>query len=234
MITTVQNESSDIRDDVTDAPDSSALTREATTATKDKALTKREQDILDIPPEKVTAPQLFMLRRRDPELADRRMKEIQEAALADVRSGNRAARTLDTLNADPQDRAQFLALREELATDWKPRNGIERTLIDTMALSHSMYLLWLERSMLFATLESECSGEQVKKNGTWTTPRVTDVQAIDQAASLADRFHRMFVRSLRALRDQRRYNPTIVVQNVGQVNVGQEQVNVANTGSPAD
>ena len=83
--------------------------------------------------------------------------------------------------------------------------------------------------MLYATLESECSSENVKQNGTFTMPRVTDSQAIDQAASLADRYHRMFVRSLRALRDLRRYNPTIVFQNTGQVNVGQEQVNVANT-----
>ena len=230
MITTVQD--ADIRDDVTDSPDSSALTREATTATKDKALTKREQDILDIPPEQVTATQLFMLRRRDPDLAERQMASIEKAALAELQSGNRAAIAFEALDPKPWDRAQFLAIRTDLSENWKPRNGIERRLIDMMAQAYAAHEVWMERSMLYATLDSESTSESAKKNGTFATPRVTDADAIDQAASLADRYHRMFVRSLRALRDLRRYNPTIVVQNVGQVNVGQEQVNVANRERP--
>jgi hypothetical protein len=42
---------------------------------------------------------------------------------------------------------------------------------------------------------------------------------------MAERFHRMFPRNVRALRDLRRY--PVVVQNAGQVNVGAQQVNVA-------
>jgi len=37
----------------------------------------------------------------------------------------------------------------------------------------------------------------------------------------------MLIRVQRALRDQRRYSPTVTVQNAGQVNIGQQQVNVA-------
>ena len=44
---------------------------------------------------------------------------------------------------------------------------------------------------------------------------------------MVDRFHRMFVRSLRALRDLRRYNSNVIVQQAGQVNVGSQQVNVS-------
>jgi hypothetical protein len=44
---------------------------------------------------------------------------------------------------------------------------------------------------------------------------------------MAERFQRMFVRAERALRDLRRYGPTVIVQNASQVNVGEQQVNVA-------
>ena len=44
---------------------------------------------------------------------------------------------------------------------------------------------------------------------------------------MGDRFNRLFLRTLRALRDLRRYAPSVTVQNVGQVNIGQQQVNVA-------
>ncbi len=40
------------------------------------------------------------------------------------------------------------------------------------------------------------------------------------------RFQNQFVKLLRALRDLRRHAPSLVIQNAGQVNVGQQQVNV--------
>ena len=49
---------------------------------------------------------------------------------------------------------------------------------------------------------------------------------MELAATMADRFQKMFVRALRALRDLRRYAPTVVVQHAQQVNLGQQQLNV--------
>jgi hypothetical protein len=49
--------------------------------------------------------------------------------------------------------------------------------------------------------------------------------AIEQAATMVERFNRLFLRTLRALRGLRRYGP-VVVHQAGQVNVGQQQVNV--------
>jgi hypothetical protein len=46
---------------------------------------------------------------------------------------------------------------------------------------------------------------------------------------MADRFNRMFLRTLRQMRDLRRYGTPVVIQNAGQVNVaanGGQQVNV--------
>jgi hypothetical protein len=44
---------------------------------------------------------------------------------------------------------------------------------------------------------------------------------------MIDRFNKIVLRTLRALRDLRRYAPAVIVQNAGQVNVGGQQVNVA-------
>ena len=62
---------------------------------------------------------------------------------------------------------------------------------------------------------------------------MTTAQALEQSAALADRFHRMFLRSLRALRDLRRYSSPVVVQRAGQVNVGGQQINVASAAGGA-
>jgi hypothetical protein len=56
---------------------------------------------------------------------------------------------------------------------------------------------------------------------------MSEAQAIEQAACMIDRFNKIFLRTLRALRDLRRYAPAVIVQNAGQVNVGGQQVNVA-------
>jgi uncharacterized protein YggE len=53
--------------------------------------------------------------------------------------------------------------------------------------------------------------------------------AIDQAHRLADGYNRQFLRVLRQLRDLRRYAPPVIVNNGGQVNVANQQVNVAKT-----
>ena len=45
---------------------------------------------------------------------------------------------------------------------------------------------------------------------------------------MTERFHRMVVRSLRALRDPHRCSSNVVAQQAGQANVGAQQVNLAN------
>ena len=50
---------------------------------------------------------------------------------------------------------------------------------------------------------------------------------MEQAAAMVDRFNRLLLRTLRALRDLRRYGPSVTVQNAAQVNIGGQQVNMA-------
>src|SRR5262245_52201617 len=83
---------------------------------------------LDCPAEEVTWEGLEELNRTSPERALLRWEEVQQAAVEELRGGHRAARAVEERFARAYQRAQFLALREELAREWCPRNGIERQL----------------------------------------------------------------------------------------------------------
>lgn len=58
----------------------------------------------------------------------------------------------------------------------------------------------------------------------WIAPRLTESEALREAAEMVDRWNRMYLRVLRQLRDLRRYNPPVVVNNGGQVNIGEQQI----------
>jgi hypothetical protein len=66
--------------------------------------------------------------------------------------------------------------------------------------------------------------------GKLATPSLSEAEAMEQAAQMADRFNRIFLRTLRALRDLTRYTPSLHIENHGQVNIGERQVNVSSDG----
>jgi hypothetical protein len=179
-------------------------------------------------PRHATFCELASLAKVDPDRAKKRWKAIQAAARAELRTGHRAAKVNETsLTSEAWTRASFLALRDELAEAWQPQNGVDRTLVDMMAQAWTAQLFWQERMMLFACIEFD--NERIKKEGRWETPRVADSEAVEQAAQMVDRFNRIFMRTLRMMKDLRRHAPTLVVQNVGQMNVAEQQINMAQT-----
>jgi hypothetical protein len=93
-----------------------------------------------------------------------------------------------------------------------------------LALAQTTFNFWMGRLMLYSMLEWELVPDKAKPK--WKPPQVSESDALNQAAAMADRFNKIYLRSLRALRDLRRWSPTIVVQNAGQVNVAEQQVNV--------
>jgi hypothetical protein len=182
-----------------------------------------DQEIMNKPPKEVSWYELNKLSTN--ELTMQKWASIKQAALDDLSTGHVAARIMEDFGSNCWSRATFLALRTELMGEWRPRNGIERQLIDTMAQAQTMYFIWLEVLRCRAVLDS-LTQRKLKEEGSWCAPRVTDSEAMEQAATMADRFNRMFLRTLRALRDLRRYSSQVVVQNAEQVNIGQQQVNV--------
>jgi hypothetical protein len=164
----------------------------------------------------------------DPALAARRWEEIKAEAFAELASGHRAAKPLETADHSCWERAQFLALRDDLASQWRPRTGIEWALIDTMVQALTLQTFWMHRMVIVDVIEwPEPPSKEMAK---WQPPRLSSSMAIDQAAGMVDRFNRIFMRALRQLRDLRRY--TVVIQSAEQVNIGQQQLNVTN--SPKD
>jgi hypothetical protein len=177
-------------------------------------------------PRHATFCELSSLAKIDSHRAKKRWDAIRAAARAELQTGHRAAKANEaTLTSEAWTRASFLALRDELAEAWQPQNGVERTLVDMMAQAWTAQLFWHERMMLYSCVEFD--NERIRKEGRWETPRVADSQAVDQAAQMVDRFNRIFMRALRMLKDLRRHAQTLVVQNVGQMNVAEQQINVA-------
>lgn len=162
---------------------------------------------------------LATLFEHDPEAGRAIWARVRAEAVDELLSGHRIAATLDH-DSSPLSRARFLAIRDAFRHDWQPQGGAETALVDSAAQCFSMYLFWLERLSLHAVTDAELDGIHLKKHGTWQPPRVASEAALDQEAAMVDRFHRLFLRSLRALRDLRRHAPQLVVENAGQVNLG--------------
>ena len=183
--------------------------------------------VLDAPPDELSWSALQRAAERDPALAEAGWERIRAEARDELASGHRAAVALEPADGgSPWERARFLAIRRSFRREWQPRGGIEDALVDTLAQSYTGYLLWLARLTVRTTIEAKQEDKEVERAGTWEPPRQSTADAVDQAAQMADRFNRLFLRTLRALRDQRRYAPPVIVQNAGQVNVGAQQVNV--------
>jgi hypothetical protein len=84
-----------------------------------------------------------------------------------------------------------------------------------------------------STLDFKREEAETRKSGAWRGPRLKDAEAIDQSAAMVERFNRLFVRTLRTLRDLRRYAPAIHIEHAGQVNLAQgAQLNVARAEPP--
>jgi hypothetical protein len=164
-------------------------------------------DILGRPPDKVTWADLDELANASQQRAADLWEGVKQAALEAVRSGDYAAGVLDGRKAGPFERALFLAVREELADGWQPQNGVERQLTDVAALAQASFFFWHHR-LADADTPDEAA----------------------EAAEMAERFHKMLVRTLRMLCDLRKGPLAVLVQNAAQVNVGQQQVNVRGGG----
>jgi hypothetical protein len=170
--------------------------------------------------------QLVHLTEQDPQAAYERWSEIMHQARQELDSGQRAAAAVQIFDT-PWEHAQFLAIRQSLAAEWQPTRGPEDRLIDIMAHAFEGWLVWMQRSTVRANLQAHVETRSVGEIGKWQTPTVSDVVALEQSMAMAERFNRIFLRTLRALRDLRRYAPSVTIQSAGQVNIGAQQVNAA-------
>ncbi len=189
----------------------------------DDSNTDAAQMVGRMPAHEVSWFDIARVARADPEVAQAVWDKIGRAAADDLASGHRAAKTIE-VSASPWDRAKFLASRDALREAWQPRNGIEETLINNMAQAQVMSERFLELVVLRTYNAS--APRTIDARG-WAPIAQSDADAIQQSAEMADRFNRLFLRQLRALQELRRRPTGVVVQSAQQVNVGAQQINIA-------
>lgn len=182
------------------------------------------------PLDKIEWRELAALATEDPAEALAKWEEVKQAARDELTSGFRSA-DMAGESIKPLDRARFIALHEQLEEGWQPRNGVEHSLVDMLAQTLSLFQYWTQIAHARAVgASSELYEEDRQYKGCWPRPRQDAADAIEQAQRLADGYHRQYMRTLRQMRDLRRYAPPVIVNNGGQVNVaanGGQQVNVA-------
>lgn len=140
--------------------------------------------------------------------------------------------------------ARYLGVRESFVEDWQPQGGIEIAMIDMLAQSFFQWHYWLELTVMRSETRPreehheyqkwKHSNEKTKnakswEEGYWFPPFVQEQDAVEHAVQMADRFNRIFLRTLRQLRDLRRYAP-VTINNARQVNIateGGKQLNIA-------
>lgn len=153
---------------------------------------------------------------------------VREAADDELESGRRASKVAGD-HSSPYAYAQFLAIRDQFADQWQPTGGIEAAMIDMLTVAFSLQMYWSTIAHQRATRTHDEQRKAVERfeSGGWKSPYQSEADGIDQAHRLADGYNRQFLRVLRQLRDLRRYAPPVIINNGGQVNLANQQVNVS-------
>lgn len=205
------------------------------------------QEMMCLPVEIIGFVDLMQLQEIAPRVAERLWEKTKSEARKEFESGHLAANINfpEGYMKDMWNIARYIGVRESFIDDWNPQGGIEVALIDMMAQCWFQWQYWIEQTVRRSeTRERETHPDYVKwlaqrkrefkangwTDGYWDRPYVSEQQAIEHAVQMADRFNRIFMRTLRQLRDLRRYAP-VTINNPNQVNIatdGGQQVNVSN------
>jgi hypothetical protein len=186
--------------------------------------TESHENALNGPPDQITWLDLDALAQQDAGLALERWQQIKTAARDEVRSAYRAARAVED-GGSAWGRAGFLAVRAELTESYRPRNPVEQHLVDQLA-QWQVLLWWWQESLSTWTTCACYSPRKAKKGEPYEMMRLSEAEALERAMQKVDLLHRSYLRTLKALQDQRRPRPPIAVRNAEQVNVGPLQISM--------
>ncbi len=210
---------------------------------------KHFQEMMRLPLESLNFIDLEELHNFAPRVAERFWERAKREGRTEFESGHLAANITFPVGYMKAlwNIARYLGVRESFIDDWKPKGGIEVALIDMMAQSYFQWQYWLEQTVKRSQTQEREEHPQYSlwkeqrqiefkeygwTEGYWNRPYVTEQQALESAVQMADRFSRIFMRTLRQLRDLRRYSP-VTINNPSQVNIaanGGQQVNVSKIG----
>jgi hypothetical protein len=203
-------------------------------------------EIMKYPLHQISLENLHLLHGLAPRVAEYLWEDIKAEGRSEFESGHLAARTMLPTGYMKRawDVARYLGVRESFIDEWQPRGGIELSMIDMIAQSFFQNQYWMEQMILrsqtkpreehpdyikWKSWQPELGNEKSWETGYWFPHYVHEQEAIEYAAKMADRFNRIYLRTLRQLRDLRRYSP-VTINNPSQVNIasdGGQQINVA-------
>ena len=143
-------------------------------------------------------------------------KSIRLEARDEFVSGHYGARPFETREYEHSawKRAQYLAARDGLIEEWRPRGASEYILIDQMTHAYVMQLHWTEEAMSRAQLEPRVESYEFREwmryrkaeakahqweAGHWDIPYQHQAEAIEQAFHLVELSAKAFQRAARRL-----------------------------------
>jgi len=167
--------------------------------------------------------------------------KLRKRMLGEYKSGQFFFETIGMQrNFDPKFLAVLINLRQECIEEYDIKTALEFMLLDSALVSHYHFIklhsmvgnMEAKVEEQFFTQE-ELDYSYPKKGNTtydYANPKfmidgVVD-STINKTIPLLDKFNRMFLRNLKALRDLKRSNVNLNIGMVGQMNVGERQINV--------
>ncbi len=186
---------------------------------KDRDAALEELDsLLKQPVDSLNFADLLELHHHAPRVAERFWENVKVEARKEFESGHLAANISFPVGYKKQvwNIARYIGVRESFVDEWRPRGGVELSLIDMMAQCFFQWQYWLEQSVTRTECEPRLEHPEYKKwkknkeeqmkaeswaTGHWFPPCVDEQAAIDHAIQTADRWHRMFMRTLRQMRE---------------------------------
>ena len=233
-------------------PEGGSLSTEEARARAFHACANKEEakkmflNLMRLPLESLNFVDLLELHSFAPRVAERLWERAKKQGTKEFLSGHLSGNITFPIGYMKQvwNIARYLGVRESFIDDWQPTGGIEISLIDMLTQTYFQWQFWLEQTVKRSqTREREQHPEYSRwmaqrekeyraqgwTDGYWFRPVVSEQQALEHSVQMADRWNRMYMRTLRQLRDLRRF-ATVTINNPNQVNIaveGGQQVNVA-------
>jgi hypothetical protein len=180
--------------------------------------------LLDKDPEDLTWHDLLWLEEEDQSVEV--WESIKEAAREEERGGLLSSKSVESFCAKPWERAVYYAIRQGIIDEWKPVGGLELELIDMLVSEILMHRFWMRELALRATSRALLERNDLEAHSKRRVASEMEARSTAEAAEMVERFHRMTMRTMRDLRAHRKHVSSVCIQNAGQVNIGEKQVNL--------
>jgi hypothetical protein len=201
-----------------------------------------DETLATTPPDEVSWIDLNRLVERDPDQAHAVYAGIKDAARTELMAGMRAARTVEGRPGTPYQRAQFGAILDQFRLSYAPQHAAEELLVQQMAVCYEKYLRWQtieserveqeewaaqrDRRRLWENMSLRERDRYEQEHG-YMPPRVSDIEAIEQATMNAERYLRSFRGLLRTFQQMRSRLGTVMFAGDATLNIAERQMVVA-------